>query len=224
MRATWRPRQTVLAECPCRFCVARRLSRGPPAFKLAVEVTELGSRLRGSGVFYFSCFFLFGAHFFRVILFYIKRRTREFPCCRANILEKGRGVPRKLFEVGAITSMRAANLLRQPSCFRGPILFRNVGNPEGARDSGRLSLLTFFGEAKKVSCRRLPPAWSQNYRRTNHIRRDSRCSARPTIGAQFCEEIVARKERSAFRVPRQSTNDVGIRFTSSDLPIEPYHD
>ena len=103
------------------------------------------------------CNFLSHAHPFQFILHFTNRRIREFPCCRANILEKGRGFPRKLFEDGAITSTRAASRLRQPSCFRGPILFQNVGNPEGARHSGRLSLLTFFGEAKKVSCRRATP-------------------------------------------------------------------
>jgi hypothetical protein len=77
MQATWRPRQTVLAECPCRFCVARRLSRGPPAFKVFVEATELGSRLRGSGDFCFFhqlslkllIFFLFHVQPFQTILF-----------------------------------------------------------------------------------------------------------------------------------------------------------
>jgi hypothetical protein len=110
-------------------------------------------------------------------------RNREFPCCRANILEKGRGFPRKLFEDGAMTSVLNTKRLRQPSCFRGPTLFRNVGNPRGARDSGRLSLLTFFGEAKKVSCRRATPGSVAKLPLYNHIRRGSRCSARPTIRA-----------------------------------------
>ena len=48
--------------------------------------------------------------------------------------------------------------LRQPSCFRGPTLFQNVGNPEGARHSGRL----FFGyfllaKQKKATSRRATP-------------------------------------------------------------------
>ena len=140
----------TLAECPCRFCVARRLSRDPPAFEFVVEVTELGSRLsmetpfgaREQGVlgfvsdFHFAPrynFSFFRAHRFRIALFYATLRIREFPCCRANILEKGRGFPRKLFEAGAITSTRATSRLRQPSCFRGPTLFRNVGNPKGAQ-------------------------------------------------------------------------------------------
>jgi hypothetical protein len=42
--------------------------------------------------------------------------------------------------------------LRQPSCFRGPILFQNGGNPEGARDSGLLFFGYFlFAEAKERS-------------------------------------------------------------------------
>jgi hypothetical protein len=103
------------------------------------------------------CNFLSHAHPLQIILHFTTRRIREFPCCRANILEKGRGFPRKLLEVGAMPSPRATNLFRQTSCFRGPTVFRNVGDPEGVRDSGRLSLLTFFGEAKKVSCRRATP-------------------------------------------------------------------
>jgi hypothetical protein len=48
------------------------------------------------------CNFLSHAHPFQFILHFTTRRIREFPCCRANILEKGRGFPRKLFEAGAI--------------------------------------------------------------------------------------------------------------------------
>jgi hypothetical protein len=83
------------------------------------------------------------------------------------------------------------NRLRQPSCFRDPMLFQNVGNPEGARHfdgdtrtgTGRLSLLTFLGEAKKVSCRWATPGSVAKLPLYSHIRRGSRCSARPTIRA-----------------------------------------
>jgi hypothetical protein len=70
-------------------------------------------------------------------------------------LEKGLGFPRKLFEVGVMTFPLDTSRLRQPSCFRGPILFRNVGNPEGARHSGLLFFGYFlFAEAKESD---LPP-------------------------------------------------------------------
>ena len=60
-RVSWRKAQTVLAESPCRFRVARRLSRGSPAFKLVVKVTRLGSRRRGSGGFLSGAYFLVSA-------------------------------------------------------------------------------------------------------------------------------------------------------------------
>jgi hypothetical protein len=56
-RKSWRKAQTVLAETSFAHSVARRLSRGPPAFELVVEVTKLGSRLRGSGALRFSFLF-----------------------------------------------------------------------------------------------------------------------------------------------------------------------
>jgi hypothetical protein len=111
-------------------------------------------------------------------------RIREFPCCRANILEKGRGFPRKLFEDGAITLPLDANRLRQPSCFRGPTLFQNVGNPKGARHRGCFSLVTFFlQKQKKETSRRATPGSVAKLPLYSHIRRGSGCSARPTIGA-----------------------------------------
>jgi hypothetical protein len=48
-----------------------------------------------------------------------------------------------------------------------------VGNPEGAANRGRLSLLTFFGEAKKVSgCRAAPgyPPRKRKPTKSNEIR------------------------------------------------------
>jgi hypothetical protein len=50
--------------------------------------------------------------------------------------------------------------LRQPSCFRGPILFQNVGNPEGARHRGCFSLVTFFLQKQKKG-RSMPPTKSR---------------------------------------------------------------
>jgi hypothetical protein len=71
MRATWRPRQTVLAECPCRFCVARRLSRGPPTFEVSLMLRNwaLAFRwrhhsVRGRRCFYIPYFMLFYSHFY----------------------------------------------------------------------------------------------------------------------------------------------------------------
>jgi hypothetical protein len=76
-------------------------------------------------------------------------------------LEKGRGFPRKLFEDGAITFPLDTNRIRHPSCFRGPMLFQNVGNPKGARHSGLLFFGYFlFAEAKERSehaSDKLPP-------------------------------------------------------------------
>jgi hypothetical protein len=94
-------------------------------------------------------FLFFSRNLFKPTFFH-NRRIREFPCCCANILEKGWGFPRKLFEVGVMTFPLDTSRLRQPSCFRGPILFRNVGNPEGARHSGLLFFGYFlFAEAKE---------------------------------------------------------------------------
>jgi hypothetical protein len=60
--------------------------------------TPFGAREWGAIQFFFQRIDL------ELVIFLLNRRIREFPCCRANILEKGRGFPRKLFEVGAMTS------------------------------------------------------------------------------------------------------------------------
>jgi hypothetical protein len=42
------------------------------------------------------------------------------------------------------------------------------GTPKGLRPSGRLSLLTFFGEAKKVSSRRATPGRVDRSKKRGH--------------------------------------------------------
>jgi hypothetical protein len=54
-------------------------------------------------------------------------------------------------EICLSTEHSEGELFRFPLC---PVLFRE---PEGQHLRGRLSLLTFFGEAKKVSSRRATP-------------------------------------------------------------------
>ena len=67
-----------------------------------------------------------------------------------------RGIPRGLSE-----GEHKLNLLRlypfEPEFRSGLSLRVAQGTPQGRRTWGRLSLLTFFGEAKKVSCRRATP-------------------------------------------------------------------
>ena len=57
--------------------------------------------------------------------------------------------------------------------FRSGLSFRVAqGTPQGRRTWGRLSLLTFFGEAKKVSCRRATPGirFEQNEKADSSLR------------------------------------------------------
>ena len=82
-----------------------------------------------------------------------------------------RGPPRGLSE-----GEHKLNLLRfhpfEPE-FRSGLSFRVAqGTPQGRRTWGRLSLLTFFGEAKKVSCRRATPGirFEQNEKADSSLR------------------------------------------------------
>ena len=78
-----------------------------------------------------------------------------------------RGLPRRLSE-GENNRNPLYRCQFEPEFRSGLSLRVAQGTPQGRRTWGRLSLLTFFGEAKKVSCRRATPGigTSKRIRRT----------------------------------------------------------
>jgi hypothetical protein len=68
---------------------------------------------------------------FRIDSIYGTRRIREFPCCRANILEKGRGFPRKLFEDGAMTFIEIQTVSASRVVFVARSFSKMLGTPKG---------------------------------------------------------------------------------------------